>query len=116
MNARTFAASFFPGADSTPLETSTANGRNFLHRVRDIFRRQAAGEKNRFAEFLRLNRQIPVEFFAGAAKAALGIRIQQKGVGVKILQWFQAIPRRARAIAFTLIKPNCVQKSEVSSP
>ena len=27
MNARTFAASFFPGADSTPLETSTANGR-----------------------------------------------------------------------------------------
>jgi len=30
INARTFAASFFPGADSTPLETSTANGRTFF--------------------------------------------------------------------------------------
>ena len=30
INARTFAASFFPGADSTPLETSTANGFTFF--------------------------------------------------------------------------------------
>ena len=70
MNARTFAASFFPGADSTPLETSTANGRTLRTASRDIFRRQPAGEKNRFAKFLRRDRQFPVEFFARAAEAA----------------------------------------------
>jgi hypothetical protein len=81
MNARTFAWSFFPGELSTPLETSTPNGRTLSHGVGDVFRRQSSGEKNWLAEFLRFNRQVPVEFFARAAARFRRIGIEQIRVG-----------------------------------
>ena len=62
---------------------------HFFHRVRDVFRRQTAGEENRFAEFFCFDCQIPIEFFAGAAEAALGISIEQERVGLKIRQCCQ---------------------------
>ena len=48
---------------------------HFAHGFGDVFRRQAAGEENWLAEFLRLHRPVPVQFFAREQFAKLGRRL-----------------------------------------
>ena len=46
----------------------------------NVLRRQTAGEKDRFAKLLRLDGQVPIEFFAGSPEQVGRISIQQPRV------------------------------------
>jgi hypothetical protein len=89
MNARTFAWSFFPGARFHAAGNVHAKRPHLAHGGGDIFRRQSAGEKNRFAKFLRFDGQVPVEFFAGAAEVFGRAGVEQPGVGGVFRQLLQ---------------------------
>ena len=81
MNAFIFAWSFLPGELSTPLETSTPNGRTLRTAPATFSGVRPPARKIGFPELLRLDGEVPVEFFARAAADFRRIRVEQPGVG-----------------------------------
>ena len=81
-NAVICAWSFTPGSSSTPLATSTANGRTAAIASATFVRRQAAAEDQR-AVARMLARQLPGERLARPALLAGHVRVEQVEVGLE---------------------------------